>query len=169
MFGTLVALVKGWAYLLVFISGGNFIRKSRLYRCGARVKVSPTAFFKFPEHIEIGNDTFINHLCSIWASENGWIRIGDNVLFGPGVTVVSSNHALAAGQLIREQQGDDEDVRIGNDVWVGAHVVITPGVTLGDGCVVGAGAVVTKSLPPNSICVGVPAKVTGYRQTVSRA
>lgn len=164
-----VSVVKGWAYLLAFISGGNFVRASRLRSCGARVKISPTAFFKIPEHIDIGDDTFINHLCSIWASKKGHIFIGKNVLFGPGVTVVSSNHGIAAGQLIRLQEGVDEDIHIGNDVWIGAHAVITPGVTIGDGCVIGAGAVVTRSLAENSISVGVPAKVIAYRGQGSRA
>lgn len=150
--------------MLTFITGGNFIRGSKLRVRGARVKISPTAFLKFPEHIEIGDDSFINHLCSVWASEKASIRIGRNVLFGPGVTVVCSNHSIAAGQLIREQEGDDADVTIGDDVWLGAHVVVTPGVTLGHGCVVGAGAVVTRDLPANSICMGVPATVRGYRK-----
>jgi acetyltransferase-like isoleucine patch superfamily enzyme len=158
-----IEVIKGWAYLLTFITGGNFIRKARLRQCGERVKISPTAFFKFPEHITIGDDAFINHLCSIWACEGASITIGRDVLLGPGVTIVSSNHGIAAGQLMREQPGSDADVVIGNDVWIGAHVVVTPGVTIGDGCVVGAGAVVTKSLPPNSICVGVPARVIGHR------
>lgn len=163
MFRTLAAVVKGWAYLLAFITGGNFVRRGRLRACGKRVKIAPTAFFKFPERITIGNGTFINHLCSVWASENAFIRIGSNVLLGPGVTIVSSNHSFAADRLIRDQEGSDADVTIGDDVWLGAHVVITPGVTVGDGCVVGAGAVVTHDLPPNGICMGVPARLTGYR------
>ena len=169
MFREAFGVVKGWGYLATFISGGNFVRRARLSSCGAGVKISPTAFFKFPEHIRIGENSFINHLCCVWASEKGRISIGKNVLFGPGVTVVSSNHGIAAGQLIREQPGVDEDVMIGDDVWIGAHAVITPGVTIGNGCVVGAGAVVTKSLPENSISVGVPARVTGYRQPRSQA
>lgn len=168
MLRTASAVVKGWAYLLTFITGGNFVRKSRLLACGKRVKISPTAFFKFPEHIEIGHDTFINHLCSIWASEKAHIRIGSNVLFGPGVTIVSSNHSVEAACLIREQEGEHADVTIGSDVWLGAHVVVTPGVTVGDGCVVGAGAVVTHDLPANGICVGVPARVMGYRTLEAR-
>ena len=54
--------------------------------------------------------------------------------------------------------GDDE-IRIGNDVWVGANVTILPGVTIGDNVVIGAGAVVTKDIPDNSLALGVPARV----------
>ncbi|MFZ0662033.1 MAG: acyltransferase [Acidobacteriaceae bacterium] len=166
---TIFEVVKGWLYLLLFVTGGNFVRKARLKSCGKRVKISPTAFFKFPGQIEIGDDTFINHLCSIWASPHGRISIGRDVLLGPGTTIVSSNHGIAASELIRVQPGEDADVRIGNDVWIGAHAVVTPGVSIGDGCVVGAGAVVTADLPPNSICAGVPARVIGHRSITRNA
>lgn len=161
---TFIAIIRGWLCLLAFITGGNFVRQARI-RKGRGVKISPTAFFKFPENIEIGDNSFINHLCSVWAAPNARIRIGRNVLFGPSVTIIASNHGIAAGQLIREQPGVDQDVTVGNDVWIGAHVTITPGVTIGDGCVVGAGAVVTSDLPSNAICVGVPARVVGHRKT----
>jgi acetyltransferase-like isoleucine patch superfamily enzyme len=161
---TIIEIVKGWLYLLAFITGGSFIRKARIKR-GRNVKISPTVFFKFPENIEIGDNSFINHLCSIWAAPTARIRIGRDVLLGPQVTIIASNHGIAAGRLIREQDGRDSDVTIGNDVWIGAHVAVMPGVTIGDGCVVGAGAVVTKDLPPNSICAGIPAKVIGERKS----
>lgn len=159
----LLESIQGWVYLILFITGGNFIRKSKLKRVGRNLKVSPTAFFKYPENIEIGNDVFINHLCSIWAAPNGPIRIGNDVLFGPNSSVIASNHGVAPGRLIREQEGDDAPITIGNDVWIGANVVVTAGVHIGDGVVVGAGAVVTKDLPPYSICVGVPARPVKFR------
>jgi acetyltransferase-like isoleucine patch superfamily enzyme len=61
------------------------------------------------------------------------------------------------------QKKEELDIRIGDDCWIGARVFVLAGVTIGDGCVVGAGSVVTRSLPPNSIAVGVPAKVVGWR------
>ena len=160
----IVHVIRGWIYLLAFVSGGNFVRLSQLKRLGLRVKICPTAFFKFPEQIEIGDDTFINHLCSIWASPNGPIRIGRGVLLGPGTCIVSSNHGIEPDVPIREQEGLDAPIYIGDDVWLGAHVVVTAGVTIGDGCVVGAGAVVTKNLPAGAVCAGVPAKVISWRE-----
>lgn len=154
----LLEVFRGWVYLLLFITGGNFVRKARFKRIGKNTKISPTAFFKFPENIEIGNNVFINHLCSIWASPGGTITIGDDVLFGPNTAVIASNHGIAPGTLIREQEGNDAPIVIGNDVWIGANVVITAGVKIGHGTIVGAGAVVTRDLPPNFICVGVPAR-----------
>jgi acetyltransferase-like isoleucine patch superfamily enzyme len=58
-------------------------------------------------------------------------------------------------------------VRLGNDVWLGAGVVVTAGVTVGDGCIVGAGAVVTGDLPSGCIAAGVPARVIGQRPEMS--
>lgn len=159
----LIEVVKGWLYLLAFITGGNFVRKARI-KTGRNVKISPTAFFKFPENIEIGDNVFINHLCSVWAAPNAKIKIGNDVLFGPNTAVIASNHGIASDRLIREQEGVDKDIVIGDDVWIAANVVITGGVTIGNGCVIGAGAVVTKDMPPYSICGGVPARVLGQRQ-----
>lgn len=163
LMSSLIEAVSGWLYLLAFITGGNFVRRGRLAAKGRNVKISPTAMFKFPENIRIGDNSFINHLCSVWAAPNGSITIGRDVLFGPGTSVIASNHGFECGQLIREQEGNDADIVIGNDVWLGASVVVTAGVSIGDGCVVGAGAVVTRDLPPYTICLGVPARVVRTR------
>ena len=162
MFRMIVESIKGWVYLAAFVTGGNYIRKGQLH-LGKGVKISPTAFFKYPAMIHIGDRSFINHLCSIWASPGGSITIGSNFLCGPGTAIISSNHGIAAGQLICEQPGRDAPITIGDDVWLGAHVVVTAGVSIGNGAVVGAGAIVTRDLPPMSIAAGVPAKVIGYR------
>ena len=164
MIRSIVAVIKGWLHLLAFVTGGNYVRKARLRHLGKGVKISPTAFFKYPEMIHIGDHSFINHLCSVWASPAGAITIGNNVLFGPSAAVISSNHGVARGQLIRNQPGRDAPITIGDDVWLGANVVVTAGVSIGNGAVVGAGAVVTSDLPAMSICAGVPARVIGYRQ-----
>ena len=84
------------------------------------------------------------------------IKIGDETIFAPGVKLISANHGLNP----QRRQGliATRPIRIGKDCWLGANVVILPGVELGDNVVVGAGAVVTKSFPSNVILVGVPAQ-----------
>ena len=68
-------------------------------------------------------------------------------------------------RLMRDADGNERHlcyarpVRIGNDCWLGANVVICPGVTVGDNCVIGAGSVVTKDIPSNSVAVGNPCRV----------
>lgn len=166
LFRGVLAIFLGGGYWLAFMLGGHFFRRGLLRQRGRKVKISPTAFLKHAENISIGNNTFINHHCCIWATPDGPISIGDNVLFGPNVCVISSNHGIAPGVPIREQTGVDAPIVIGNDVWLGANVVVTAGVQIGDGCVVGAGAVVTTNLPPYSICGGVPAKVLRSRTAI---
>ncbi len=161
---SIAQVIKGWLYLFAFITGGSYVRKAKLKHLGHRTKISPTVFFKYPEMIQIGDDSFINHLCSVWASPGGPITIGSNVLLGPCTSIFSSNHGIAREQLIRNQPGQDAPIVIGDDVWLGANVVVTPGVSIGDGAVVGAGAVVTRDLPPMSISAGVPARIIGYRR-----
>jgi acetyltransferase-like isoleucine patch superfamily enzyme len=163
MMRTAAGVIKGWLYLLALITGGNYVRKARLQHLGKGAKILPTVFFKNPEMIRIGDHSFINHLCSVWASPGGPITIGSNVLLGPCASIISSNHGIARDQLIRNQPGNDAPIHIGDDVWLGANVVVTAGVTIGDGAVVGAGAVVTTNLPSMSISAGVPARVIGYR------
>ena len=57
----------------------------------------------------------------------------------------------------------ERDVVIGDDVWLGARVIVVAGVEIGDGCIIGASSVVTRSIPAGSIAVGNPARVVGQR------
>lgn len=86
------------------------------------------------------------------------VKIGDNVMIGPNVDIYTVNHPLTATGR-REALAKGYPVTIGNDVWIGGKVTITPGVTIGDNVVVAAGAVVTKDVPANTLVGGVPAKV----------
>ena len=94
----------------------------------------------------------------------GGIDIGDHVMVGPYAVIVSSNHDFR--QMHVPMAAVDHvmaKVTIGNDVWIGAHAVITAGMTIGNGVVVSAGAVVTKDVDDYQIVGGVPAKVIGER------
>ena len=107
-------------------------------------------------NIQAGKNLFVNY-------NNTWldctkITIGDNVLFGPNVSLLAAGHPLDAVAR-RTEWGNAKPINIGNDVWIGAGVVIRDGVTIGDRAVVGAGAIVTKDVPPDSIVAGNPARV----------
>lgn len=93
--------------------------------------------------------------CIIDPSHCFHITIGDNVTFGPGVHVLAHD----ASTKIFLDYTRVANVRIGNNVFIGAHSIVMPGVNIGDNVVVGAGSVVTRSIPSNSVAVGVPAKV----------
>jgi acetyltransferase-like isoleucine patch superfamily enzyme len=83
------------------------------------------------------------------------IQFGKNVLIGPNVSIISSNHDF----VNRHEWVKTSPITIGDDVWIGASATILPGVQLGDSVIVGAGSVVTKSFKKNSIIAGNPAKV----------
>lgn len=89
---------------------------------------------------------------------NCWlIEIGNNVVLANRVQLLA--HDDSAEQLCGYRKIGK--IVIGNDVFIGANSLVLPGVTIGDGCVVGAGSVVSKSIPANSVAVGVPARVVG--------
>lgn len=90
----------------------------------------------------------------------GPVAIGSHVNLAQGITVTALNHNFEdAEKRIDEQGVSTKQVVIGDDVWIGANVVVLPGVTIGMHCVVAAGAVVTKDVPPHSLVAGVPAKI----------
>lgn len=83
------------------------------------------------------------------------IKIGEGTIFGYGVKIISANHS----KTDLSKWDKCRPIEIGKHCWLGANVVICPGVHIGDNSVIGAGAVVTHDIPPNSVAVGVPAKV----------
>ncbi len=90
--------------------------------------------------------------------DDGNIYIGDNVMFGPNVTLTTAAHPITA-ELRRRGLQFNKDIHIGGNVWIGANAVILPGVTVGENSVIGAGSVVTKDIPPDVVAVGVPCRV----------
>jgi maltose O-acetyltransferase len=86
------------------------------------------------------------------------ITIGDNVMFGPAVSVYTAGHPIVA-DVRNEDLEYGHPITIGSNVWIGGNAVICPGVTIGDNVVIGAGAVVTKDIPANVVAAGNPARV----------
>lgn len=79
-------------------------------------------------------------------------------MIGPNTTITTVGHPLSPKKR-QKHLAQASEIRIGNDVWLGANVTVLPGVTIGNNVVIGAGAVVNKDIPDNSLAVGVPAKV----------
>lgn len=137
---------------------------------GADVVFNRNDFFSY-ENITIGNSVLIGSGATFIASRSQ-IIIGNKVLFGPNVTLVGGDHTVSrVGTFIYDitnktkDPEDDADIIIEDDVWIGANVTILKGVQIGRGCVVGAGSVVTKSLTPYAIAVGIPARPVKGRFT----
>lgn len=86
------------------------------------------------------------------------IYVGDYVMFGPNVTICTAGHPINA--KLREQVYEfNMPIHIGRNVWIGANVVVMPGVSIGDNSVIGAGSIVTKDIPANVVAFGTPCKV----------
>lgn len=139
-----------------------FMEKSLKYS-GGKLYLCPNSIICYPYRISIGYNCFINR--NVYITARADITIGSNVLIGPGVVINSGMHHYDdPNTIIRDQGHRIQPITIGNDVWLGANSVIMPGVTIGDGCIIGAGAIVTKSIPPYSVAVGIPAKVIKKRE-----
>jgi galactoside O-acetyltransferase len=114
--------------------------------------------------IIFGKGISINYDVSINADCGGKIIIGDNSLIGPGVIIRASNHNTELlNSPINSQGHIPGRIEIGENVWLGANVIILPNVRIGNNSIIGAGSVVTKNVPENVVAVGVPAKVIKKR------
>lgn len=111
--------------------------------------------------IRLGREVFVGFNCEFDVSERLWI--GDHVLIAPGCFITDHGHRHAVDQLIAAQGCESRPVRLEDDVWLGAQVIVLPGVTIGRGAIVAAGAVVTNDVEPMSIVAGVPARKIGTR------
>lgn len=86
------------------------------------------------------------------------IYVGDNTMFGPNVVLATAGYPILP-ELREKGCQYNVPIHIGKNCWLGAGVIVLPGVTIGDNTVVGAGSVVTKDLPANVVAVGNPCRV----------
>ena len=130
--------------------------------CGKNVNVEKGADFGTGSGIRIGDNSGLGVNCSV----RGPLEIGENVMMGPDVIIMTSSHNVESTFLPMNQQGSlpKQKVIIGDDVWIGTRVIILPGVRVGTGSIIGAGAVVTKDVPDYAIVGGVPAKIIKFRK-----
>ena len=131
-----------------------------LEKCGKNVNIEKGA--RFSAKVELGDNSGIG----INADLDGKVVIGDDVMMGPDVTILTRNHEFSRTDIPMNRQGVSEvrAVTISDDVWIGANVIILPGVCVGKGAIIGAGAVVTKNVPEYAVVAGNPAKIVKYRK-----
>lgn len=107
-------------------------------------------------HVHFGSGIYANS--NLTLVDDGNIYIGDKVMFGPNVTIATASHPINP-ELRDKGLQFNKDVYIGENTWIGAGVVIVPGVHVGKNTVIGAGSVITKDIPDNVIAVGNPCRV----------
>jgi len=140
-------------YALFFPKIRQFLVSHYLQSCGKKLRVKSGAEIS-PNSI-VGEDSELGTRCLIQAN----VTIGNNVIMGPDVKIYSRNHKSERIDIPIQKQGKHYlKTKIGDDVWIGANVIITAGITVGNHCILAAGAVVTKSVEDFMIVGGCPAK-----------
>jgi len=122
----------------------------------AKCWIEPPFYFCYGTHMEIGENTYINVNCNF--IDDGKIKIGRGVMFGPACTVATVGHPIDPS-LRAEGLMYAAPVEIEDNAWICANVVICPGVKIGKNAVIGAGSVVTRDIPANCVAAGNPCKV----------
>ena len=130
--------------------------------CGSDICVLPNVRICYAKNITLGDRVYINTNTLIVAKAE--ISIGNDVLIGPNTIINSGMHNYKdAHTAIGKQGHTHKPIIIEDDVWIGANVVIMPGVVLGKGCVVGANSFVNKSVEQYAVVAGSPAKKISAR------
>ncbi|MGV0814272.1 DapH/DapD/GlmU-related protein [Mycolicibacterium boenickei] len=106
-------------------------------------------------NIRVGRNVFVNQNCRF--NDIGGIDIGDDVMIGPSVSLLTSGHPV--GPADRRSGITSAPITIGRNVWIGTSALIMQGVTVGADAIVGAGAVVTRDVPARTLVAGVPARL----------
>jgi acetyltransferase-like isoleucine patch superfamily enzyme len=136
------------------------LRDGRL-EVGANTMFEPNVWITVGDKakVRIGEGTFLNIAVMVAALE--LVEIGSHCMLANGCFVTDANHRFDDPDRPVPWQGFDSKgpTRIGDNVWLGANVVVTSGVTIGERCVIGANSVVTQDIPPYSVAAGAPAKV----------
>ena len=108
------------------------------------------------KHCHWGNDVYANF--NLTMVDDTHIYVGDNTMFGPNVVLATAGHPILP-QLRDVGYQYNAPIHIGKNCWLGAGVIVLPGINIGDNTVIGAGSVVTKDIPSNVVAVGNPCKV----------
>ena len=134
----------------------NEILKRLLGKTKDKYFIEPPFRCDYGYNIESGENFYSNY--NLIILDCAPVKIGDNVLIGPNVSIYTAGHPLH--YEIRNQEYEYAfPIIIGDNVWIGGNVVINPGVSIGENSVIGSGSVVTKDIPNNVIAIGNPCKV----------
>ena len=107
-------------------------------------------------HCHFGKNVYANY--NLTAVDDTHIYVGDNTMIAPNVILASAAHPLYPEERRKGYQYN-QPVHIGKNCWLGAGVIVVPGVSIGDDTVIGAGSVVTKDIPSGVVAVGNPCRV----------
>lgn len=127
-----------------------------LGKCANKCVIHPPFYCDYGYNIEVGENFFANYNCILLDVNK--IIIGKNVMLAPNVIITTAGHPIHS-EARNSGWEYGKPVNIGNNVWIGTHVVINPGVSIGNNVVIGSGSIVIHDIPDNVVCVGNPAKI----------
>lgn len=137
--------------------------------CGKNVIIPKGCMFTGIQNIYVGNCVSLGESTRI-ISTRAKVIIGNHVMFGPNVSIITGNHRTdITGKYMNDvtdsmkREDDDIDVCIKDDVWIGCNSLVLKGVTIGEGAIIAAGSVVTKNVPEYAIFGGNPARLIKMR------
>lgn len=163
---------RSWAHMVKIANFYNYthVQQKRLMSCGAGVSIGPTANFANAQNIVLGDRVSVGANNCLWAGPGtGRIVIGNDTLLAPNVMITAANYRFNDGSPVNDQAMDEADIVIGNDVWLGAGVVVLAGAQIGDGAIAAAGTIIRETVPPMAIVAGTGANVVGTRTDRSAA
>lgn len=131
-------------------------RKAELFGQPVSGFITPPFHCDYGYNIALGENVYFNANCVVLDVMP--VRIGNNVLIGPGVHIYTATHPIEAEER-RTGLESGKPVTIEDDVWIGGRVVVCPGVRIGAGSVIGTGSVVTRDIPSGVLAAGSPCKV----------
>lgn len=125
-------------------------------KTGRNFLIEQPFYCDYGYNIEIGENFYANVNCVVL--DGAKVTFGDNVFVAPNCGFYTAGHPFDVGQ---RNSGLEyaRPITVGDNVWIGAHVCVLPGVTIGDNCVIGAGSVVNRDIPAGSLVVGNPCRV----------
>ncbi|MDU9048762.1 MAG: acyltransferase [Candidatus Electrothrix sp. Rat3] len=147
----------------IFNTARSFIGRKLFLSCGRNVSIHRNAHFGTGRRLSVGSGSHLGVNC--WINAKGSVTLGENVIMGPDVIILTGKHSFDnPGLSIKEQPMEYAPVVIEDDVWLGARVVVLPGCTIAKGSVIGANSVVSKDIPPYSVAVGSPISILRNRK-----
>lgn len=162
-------IIKCLALIYRYLNTSNELYEQQKLR--GKYDIHPTFIFNGEKilmygdgKIIIGENSYIGRHSSIQATQGYQVRIGKNCKIGPCFKIWTQTSNVDNDFNISPIKEKIGDIIIGNAVWIGANVVISPGVTVGDNSIIGANSVVTKDVPPYAIVGGVPAKIIRFKK-----
>ena len=135
----------------------NAIMKKMLGDVGKDCYIEPPFHANWGgKHVHFGDGVYANF--GLTCVDDTHIYVGSHTLFGPNVVLATAGHPMMP-ELRKHGIQYNMPIHIGENCWLGAGVIVVPGVTIGDNVVIGAGSVVTKDIPSNSVAMGTPCRV----------